>query len=57
MKKTYLLVGHTGEYSDYQHWNVCAYNNKKEAAKHLRKLDKWVERINSKIRKGDIGGI
>lgn len=37
----WIVVGSTGEYSDFICWNVCAYTSKSKAEDHAEKADQW----------------
>jgi len=43
MKTVYLVWGCTGEHEDYYEWNVCAYENEKQAIDHVKLLRDWLE--------------
>ena len=34
--QVYVVIGSTGEYSDYMQWYVCAYQDKSRADKHAQ---------------------
>ena len=40
--KVYLIVGHDGEWSDREIWNVVAYIDKAKAKAHVDKLNEWI---------------
>ena len=40
MKKVYVVMGSTGEYSDHQEWMVAAYFNEALAAKRVVDCDR-----------------
>lgn len=37
MKKVYIVMGSTGEYSDHQEWLVAAYFDKEKGKEHVEK--------------------
>ncbi len=39
----WIVVGSTGEYSDYREWSVAAYTSKEEAEKHVELCKKWFD--------------
>ena len=55
--KLYLVIGHTGEYSDRQQWVVCAYLDENKAKHHAEKAGEYAriefEKLESKYR-GDL---
>ena len=42
----YLVVGQTGEYSDYQEWNVRAFHDKVSAQALCGNLNEWCREKN-----------
>ena len=41
MEKIYVVVGSTGEYSDYRVWSVAAYKDEAMARKHAEEAKTW----------------
>ena len=48
MKQIYIVIGNTGEYSDFRQWNVCAYMSEKSARARVTELDMLMKSIGAK---------
>lgn len=46
----WIVVGSTGEYSDFHCWNVCAYTSKRKATAHAKKAEKWERDYDRKMK-------
>jgi len=42
MSKSYLIVGESGEYSDWSMWIVCSFDRKRDAEARLKLMDDWI---------------
>lgn len=40
-QQAYIVVGHTGEYDDYNTWPVVAYAHEPAAEEHAAKANAW----------------
>lgn len=45
MRKVYIIVGTTGEYSDHTQWNVATYIDKDQAQIHLERLNEQIKSL------------
>lgn len=45
MKPIYVVMGHTGEYSDRREWPVCGYKTKEMAEEHAFQATKRAKEI------------
>ena len=43
MRKIFLVIGATGEYSDHTQWNVAAYPNLEEAELHVERANEFLQ--------------
>ena len=43
MKNIWLVIGGTGDYSDYEEWVVCGYSTEQEAQKHCDALQAFAD--------------
>jgi hypothetical protein len=41
MRKAYVVMGRTGEYSDRSEWAVCAYTKEDDAKAHMAKAQEY----------------
>ena len=42
-KTIYIVKGETGEYDNYNEWDVMAFSNKEEAITHMQTCQDWVD--------------
>ena len=50
MRNVWIVMGETGEYSDYREWNVAGYTTEEEAEKHKNAAQREADKVNN----GDI---
>lgn len=51
--KIYIIIGETGEYSDYTSWIVKAFTHKESAEDFIKVLDKECEVIKMELKNKD----
>lgn len=44
MRQTHIVMGHTGEYGDSEHWLVAAFQSKRRADTFARRANEWCGR-------------
>ena len=42
MPKSYLIIGESGEYSDWSMWIVCGFDRKRDAEARLKLMNDWI---------------
>lgn len=50
--KIYVVIGSTGEYSDFYEWNVCGYKDKNKAISRVNELNELVASYYDRERDG-----
>jgi hypothetical protein len=49
-RTVYVVVGHTGEYSDHTQWNVAAYLDREHAEEHARLANEFADAEKARMR-------